>query len=60
MHRLIVSNTTTSIKFENYNVETVETNIGSSKGNDVSGTFLNKEISNVLRTYKKKHLTREI
>ena len=54
MCRLLLSNTTISIKFGNHDLETVETNIGSPQGDAISGTFFNIEFENALRTLREK------
>ena len=52
MCRLLLSNTSISIKFGNHDLETVETNIGLPQGDAISGTFFNIEFENALKTFK--------
>ena len=54
MCRLLLSNTTISIKFGNHDLETVETNIGSPQGDAISGTFFNIEFENALRKLRER------
>ena len=54
MCRLLLSNTTISIKFGNHDLETVETNIGSPQGDAISGTFFNMEFEKALRKLRKR------
>ena len=54
MCRLLLSNTTISIRFGNHDLETVETNIGSPQGDAISGTFFNIEFENALRKLRER------
>ena len=46
MCHLLLSKTTIKIKFDDHELETVETNIGSPQGDGISGTFFNIELEN--------------
>ena len=54
MCRLFLSNTTISIEFGNYDLETVEPNIGSRQGDTISGPFFNIEFENALRSSRER------
>ena len=49
MCRLLLSNTTITVKFGNHEPETVKTNVGSPQGDAISGKFYNVEFENALR-----------
>ena len=52
MSRILLSNTSISIKFGKHRRENVKTNIGSPQGDGISGIFFNIALENALRTLR--------
>ena len=52
MSRILLSNTSVSIKFGKHKRENVKTNIGSPQGDEISGIFFNIALENALRTLR--------
>ena len=54
MIRLLLSNTSITIRFDNHEPETVSTNIGSPQGDSISGCLFNIELERALRSVREK------